>query len=101
MVEDYLVFLAVRGEEAVSEHTIRKYKETMVSVLKSLTLQTTPLVPGSVNLRTVRQWVPDQRAGTLPSARKGRPSAEVHRWQHRDQGWPPSRRSRASTCTVS
>jgi site-specific recombinase XerD len=74
MFDDYLVFLAGRGEEPVSQHTIRKYAETQVSFLKSLTLHGTPLVLGSVNVRTVRQWVLDQRTGALPSARKGRPA---------------------------
>lgn len=65
---DYLNWLACRSEDLVSDQTIRKYQETMVSFLKSLTLHDLPHTLGNLNARTMRQWMADQRAGVLPQA---------------------------------
>ncbi len=73
LAQAYFDYLAGR-EQPASKATITKYMETLVSFSKSLVLHGKPTVISSVNLLTIRQWVSDQRAGTLPSARVGRPT---------------------------
>jgi site-specific recombinase XerD len=61
-------FLAGR-ERPVSKATLRKYRETFASFVKSLALHEKPHVIASVTPAAMRTWVADLRAGTLAGAR--------------------------------